>query len=334
MNYLDTAISPYKIIQQESKPKYPIHVAIDPVNICNHNCPKCYFRKDSTADLQIERDTRGHILEFDVIKNLFDEIKGYTKSITLVGGGDPIVHPKIKEIVDYGNECGFEMGVVTNGGLDRGLSNCEWIRVSMDATTPEVYEYTHGVKDFDVTLENIKKLVKTNKFVGVSFLIYPENRHQTYDAAVLAKSLGVKYVQYKPVYTDECGDEHVEYFDEVAEEINKAKELQTEDFKVLDFWNRVNDLTGGKKDYSFCGVQDYVTQIGADGEVYICCIYKYNKAYSFGNINQQSFGKIWNGAVRNKKCNIDISKCPPCFYNKQNEIIEYMRSEKIHENFI
>lgn len=334
MNYQDTAISPYKIIQQPAFPKYPIHVALDPVNICNHNCPKCYFRKDSTADLKIERDTRGYTLDFEVIKKLFDEIKGYTKAITLVGGGDPIVHPKIKEIVDYGNACGFEMGVVTNGGIDKGLENCEWIRVSMDATTSEVYEYTHGVKTFDVTLENIKKLVKTNKFVGVSFLIYPENKHQTYDAAVLAKSLGVKYVQFKPVYTDECGNEHKEYFDEVVSEIKRAKLLETEDFKVLDFWDRVNDLTYRPKEYSTCGVQDFVTQIGADGEVYICCIYKYNKNYSFGNINEKSFSEIWNGAIREKKSKIDVKKCPPCFYNKQNEIIEYKRSDKIHENFI
>jgi len=334
MNYLDTAISPYKIVEQPSFPKYPIHVAVDPVNICNHNCPKCYFRKDSTADLKIERDTRGYKLELEIIKKLFDEIRGHTKAITLVGGGDPIVHPQIKEIVDYGNECGFEMGVVTNGGLDKDLSNCEWIRVSMDATTPEVYEYTHGSKDFNVTIKNIKKLVRTNKLVGVSFLIYPENKHQVYESAVLAKSLGVKYIQFKPVYTDECGNEHKNYYDEVTNEIKRTKKLETEDFKILDFWDRVNDLIEGKKDYSFCGAQDYVTQIGADGEVYICCIYKYNKKYSFGNINNESFANIWGGIMRKKLREIDVKKCPPCFYNKHNEIIEYKRADKIHENFI
>lgn len=334
MTYIDTAISPYKIINQEKDPKYPIHIAIDPANICNHNCPKCFFRKDSTADLKIPRDTKGYLLDLDVIKRLFDEVKGYTKAITLVGGGDPIVHPHIEDIIDYGNKCGFEVGIVTNGGINKKLKGCEWIRVSLDATTPDTYLYTHGTKELNHTIENIKYFIKNNKVVGVSFLIYPQNRHEVYEAAILAKSLGVKYIQYKPVYTDECGEEHKPYFEEVARDIKKAKLLETDDFKVLDFWDRVNDLTSREKEYSSCGVQDYVTQIGANGEVYICCIYKYNDDYSFGNINNQSFSKIWNGAIRKNKSKIDIKKCPPCFYNKQNEIIEYMRSDKIHNSFI
>ncbi len=336
MNYLDTAISPYKIIQQPIYPDYPVHVAIDPVNICNHNCPKCFFRKDSDANLHIDRDTRGFKLDYQVIKNLFDEIKNHTKSITLVGGGDPIVHPEIENIIEYGNSCGFQMGMVTNGGLSkkRKIENCEWIRVSLDATTSEIYKYTHGVSDIDITLKNIQEYVKNNTLVGISFLIYPENRHQVYDAAVLAKDLGAKYLQYKPVYTDDFGNEHKTYYDEVANEINRAKELQSNEFKVLDFWDRVNDLTERNKEYSTCGIQNHVTQIGADGEVYMCCIYKYNNKYSFGNINKQSFKKLWNSAKRKQLKQIDVKKCPPCFYNKQNEIIEYLKSKKIHENFI
>lgn len=334
MNNLDTAISQYKVILQEPNPKYPVHVAIDPVNMCNHNCPKCFFRKDSTADLKIPRDTRGFTLSLDVIKGVMNDIKGHTKSITLVGGGDPIVHPQIEEIVNYGNECGFEMGIVTNGGLRKEIKGCEWVRVSMDATTSDVYEYTHGAKDFEKTLENIKNYVANNKLVGVSFLIYPENKHQVFDAAVLAKSLGVKYIQYKPVYTDECGQEHLEYFDEVAAEIKRANELVDDTFRIIDFWDRVNDLVDREKLYCKCGVQDYVTQIGANGEVYICCIYKYNDEYSIGNVNSQSFEEIWNSEKRKELCQIDVKKCPPCFYNKQNEMIEYMRSDMIHQNFI
>lgn len=334
MTYIDTAISPYKIIFQDPNPKYPPHIAIDPVNICNHNCPKCFFRKDSTADLKIPRDTKGYVLDLDRIKELFDEVKGHTKAITLVGGGDPIVHPKIEEIVDYGNKCGFEMGIVTNGSLKKRLENCEWIRVSLDAVTPETYSYTHGSTELDKTIENIKYFISKNKMVGVSFLIYPENRHEVYEAAVLAKSLGVKYIQFKPVYSDDCGDEHKPYFNEVSEAIKKAKTLENDVFKVLNFWDRVNDLTQREKEYSSCGVQDFVTQIGANGEVYMCCIYKYNDEYSFGNINNQTFREIWDGSLRKKMSKIDVKKCPPCFYNKQNELIEYMRSDKVHKNFI
>jgi len=334
MNYQDTAISPYKIIEQPDHPKYPIHVAIDPVNICNHNCPMCFFRKDSEANLHIKRDTRGYVLDLEIIKNLFDEIKHHTKAITLVGGGDPIVHPHIEKIINYGNNCGFKIGMVSNGGIKKEIRDCEWIRISMDAATAKTYEYTHGSKDFNITLENIKEYIKNNKFVGVSFLIYPENRHEVYDAAILAKDLGVKYIQYKPVYTDNCGDEHRPYYTDVADDIKRVKELQTNDFKVLDFWDRVNDLTDRPKEYSTCGVQDYVTQIGADGEVYICCIYKYNVEYSFGNINNESFCEIWNGKMREKLRKIDVKKCPPCFYNKHNEIIEYKRADKVHKEFI
>jgi len=334
MNTILTAITPYKIIEHGPSPEFPAHITLDPANVCNHRCPKCYFRHTSDADLGVERDRKGYILAYEAIDRLFTDIAGKVRAVTLIGGGEPLMHPRIEDIIRRGLEHGFELGMVTNGGIRKEVRGLEWIRVSLDATTPDVYRYTHGVDTLDQTIENIRYYVAHNKFVGMSFLIYPENHHQTLDAARLAAGLGVGYIQFKPVLSDECGQEHLPYAAKVSEMLAKAKELTRDDFQIIDLWHRVSDLVTCTRNYTRCGIQDYVTQVGANGEVFICCIYKYNNAYSIGNITERSFVEIWKGERRKKLQGINVASCPRCFHDRQNELIEYMRSDKLHANFI
>ena len=60
-------------------------------------------------------------------------------------------------------------------------------------------------KVFNLVIENIKKVIRrtkelgTNCDVGFKFLLHPVNFHEIYDAAKLAKDLGIQDFHLRPV---------------------------------------------------------------------------------------------------------------------------------------
>lgn len=87
-------------------PKYPKTVHLYITNECNLNCEKCHYRNSSDPKEEIS---------FNTIKGLFKEWKQYGLTSIAIGGGEPLLHPSITEIVDLGREMGFFMAVTTNG---------------------------------------------------------------------------------------------------------------------------------------------------------------------------------------------------------------------------
>lgn len=87
-------------------PKFPKSVHLYITNACNLNCVKCHYRNPDDALIH---------LRFEQIKILFHEWKSYGLTSIAIGGGEPLLHPNIIEIVKLGKTLGFHMAVTTNG---------------------------------------------------------------------------------------------------------------------------------------------------------------------------------------------------------------------------
>lgn len=101
----------------------PFHVSLSPTNLCNRRCHFC-----SCADRKVTDQ-----FSLDSIQELY-KVLSYcgTRAITITGGGEPLLHRQINEII---MSCPFEMGLVTNGdALERlelpALNRLTWMRVS------------------------------------------------------------------------------------------------------------------------------------------------------------------------------------------------------------
>ena len=101
-------------------------------------------------------------------------------------------------------------------------------------------------------------------------------------------------------------------------------------------------LTGRKialennKNYEKCLFQHFVAVVGANGNIYPCCWTKNLTPHILGSINEESFKDIWFGEKRkNYLKNQNLKDCPPCWFDKNNEFLNYLVKDKPrHVNFV
>ncbi|WP_300462900.1 radical SAM protein [Desulfobacula sp.] len=337
-------LSPFKIIHHNIDQKFPIHVEIDPTSTCQQDCIRCSYKQniDGKRDYIIHKQNAR--LPYDKFLDLIDELKTIgIKAITLSGGGEPLIYPKIESIIDHILTSGIQIGVITNLStkIDTGLlSKAIWVRVSLDAASHKIYETVHRPKNqnaFSLVCENISSIIKKNDSIdlGVNFLIQPENYSEIYDAARLVKKLGAKYIRFAPV----IATDHIDYeqlFGECDSLLQKSLSLIDDQFHVFITKERFNSLKKNKKNYSYCYKQKIHPLIGADGNIYPCCLLKYYDRHILGSILNDTFVNVWQGEKRKDWLSkLDVDLCPPCWFDETNLFIEYLLTNNpSHVNFV
>ncbi|AUM63584.1 radical SAM protein [Brevibacillus laterosporus] len=79
---------------------------IEITSVCNLACSFCP---------QTGRQAR--FIKLDTFTNILDQIKPHTKHIYLHVKGEPLLHPKIDQLLDVSHEKGFKVNITTNGTL-------------------------------------------------------------------------------------------------------------------------------------------------------------------------------------------------------------------------
>ncbi len=331
------------IIEGENNP--PISCEIDPSNICNHSCFWCInddFR--STSRVMLPKD-----LMFRTIEELGDF---GVKSVVFTGGGEPLTNPATIEGLYKIVEHGMETAIVTNGGLldakkaEAIIDTCSYARLSLDSGSTAVHREIHSPvnpeKDtFDKIIKNIKLLVDTKARkkkkcnLGVGYLVFPANYKQIYTTAKLLKEIGIDYIQIRPPYMDGVNmSDHIRIQTEKL--IEEALKLDDENFHVFPIMHRFDEVSNTDRSYNKCLGHALVGVVGADGKVYLCCQLRGQEKFCFGDLREHSFKEIWKSQRRQDVINsIQLDMCPPCRYNKYNEILDYLADkERPHKNFL
>lgn len=266
---------------------FPISCEIDPSNNCMLNCSFCRFaafRKKEKVDL-----------DWDVYVTLLSELySGGTKAITFTGGGEPLMHPKFNTMVAFANGLNFELGLITNGVNLHKLESPDtfkFIRVSIDAATPETYKTIKKGNLFDNVIRNIEAIIDRSKVaVGLSYVVCKENRDELEKASILAKELGVAYIQFKPAWTN-----HKAFTDYVPPE--GAGVIVTERY-----------IPEGRLP---CTIAGLVGVVGADANLYFCCQHRGNPKYRLGSLKKGSFINYWKERMLLQP---NVERCPQCRY--------------------
>ena len=328
----------------------PTQAQIDITNECNHRCPNCICRLYKNTGLNATYDNKQFI-PIDRIVKILDELKEIgVPSIEYTGGGEPQCHPNFSTILNETIDKGFEWSLVTNGAksdLKRNLlyfKKAEWIRVSADASCAKTHSIMHGtsLEDFDNVVQFIRILAHecVDTIIGVSFLVSSLNYKEIVDATKMFKDLGVSNMRFAVVYNPKGMSLYDGIWDEIVELMKEAKKLETKKFKVFDLVHTTShDMITYKRDYSFCGYQQFTTIIGADQNVYPCCTLRYNENTSLGDLSKQSFKDIWFGEKRRNWLKSDylngICSNHSCLMDKKNEFIDYLVQENPpHANYI
>lgn len=300
-----------------------------------------------------EKFDNADMLSYEKVAEIISDCGSMgVKAIQITGGGEPLVHPRIYDILDdiSGN---FELALVTNGmALTPDISNLlvehgSWIRISLDAATPETYSASRAVKQemFTKTIENISYLVgKRNStmsdlVIGIGFVVNDLNYKEIYQAVELASSLGVDNIRISGAFTPQGFELFKPFFNEARKAAANAKTVfERSNFTVFNlFDDRVKD-TQEVQDYDFCPVKEIQSYIGADYNVYTCCTLAYNKKGLVGSIKDQRFLELWDSAHKEelfcKHNPKEICKLP-CLYKSKNEFINYcIKKNPKHVAFI
>ncbi|NJM50808.1 MAG: radical SAM protein [Sphingomonadales bacterium] len=294
----------------------PLVVDLDPTTFCDLACPECIssgvLNKGQFSALRIER--------------LAEElVEAGVKGVILIGGGEPLMHRSIGKIITTLSDGGVKVGMVTNGTLiDRHIEilaeRMSWIRVSMDAASPEIYDRFRPsgrkVSVFPKVIENITNLAKVKKGrLGYSFLlmqrrdennvIYETNYDQVLKAGQLAKSIGCDYLEVKAVFDDGhfVIEEAAADIQKVQDQLDALAKIEDESFRVLrsSTWTALK--TGADreqpKNYNSCHIAELRATITPSG-VYSCAYHRGSEKGLIGDVTDTSLRSMWKDAVTRK----------------------------------
>ena len=86
----------------------PVCFEIDASNYCQNNCDFCMFASHI-------KKNRVHFPTDLYYKLLWNFKRSGVKAFTFTGGGEPLMHPNIREMIKSTDYVGLKVGLVTNG---------------------------------------------------------------------------------------------------------------------------------------------------------------------------------------------------------------------------
>jgi len=298
---------------QKNKKIIPVHIQLNPENKCNLNCPFCSCaNRNRSEQLSLEKCV-------DIMK-MFKSLGG--KSVTLTGGGEPLLHPKINEIITEIKDLGYEIGLVSNGTVmkklePKTLSQLTWCRVSFS-----------DFRKFDNKfISNIDYIIENAPDLDMAF------------SYVLTESINFKNLIGIIKYANEHSFTHVRIVSDLLnldnimsmEEIREKIQGEVDDRIVL-YQGRKEPTKGTK----YCYISLLKPLVGANGQVYPCCGTQYaeeDPTLDYGeNMNMGSVDEFEERF--NNQDFFDGRICAKCYYQKYNEVLGALLSDIKHKEFL
>jgi MoaA/NifB/PqqE/SkfB family radical SAM enzyme len=191
-----------QVIEKKSIKKRPWRLfQVESAIACNLKCVMCPWR-----EIAKKAENRGIMAPaiWDAIRPFLDRVQ----SVDFTGGGEPLLQPKLAEWIADATTAGCKTGFLSNGLpltesklktiLEAGVN---WICISMDGATAEMYNKIRVGFDFDRLSENVARIARLR--VGnlpktmINFVLMNINVHQIEDIVKLAARLGVDQVNFK-----------------------------------------------------------------------------------------------------------------------------------------
>lgn len=261
------------------------NVSLEVTRSCNLRCKHCY--NDSGVRKRNE-------LSFEEIKQLIAQFENTGVLNVMLTGGEPLLHPRLFDIIEYIREHFMSCMLFTNGTLlteemvtalkGRVLS----VTVSIDGAVPQTHDSFRGVPNsFEKTVRAVKMLKEAGIPVRCSACIHRGNLGEVVDIVRLLEELKVKPDRMRPVsYTGRSEESAVcvspEEYGNVLEALKQYEKVR-KDVKL--------ELPSSLK-IKNCGIGRKSIVIRSDGEVAPCP--PFPGEVSLGNVRECTLAEIWN----------------------------------------
>jgi len=287
IQYLNTNLpdraAPYLIFRYKFKTNpimktvsdFPIYLLIEPVSACNLRCTMCFQIDKNFSDNQ---NFMG-MMDLELFKQVIDQAyQGGTGAITLASRGEPTLHPKLGDMLEYCAGKFFELKLNTNATkLNEKLihqilkSDVTDVVFSVDSYTKEDFEKIRVGAVFEQVINNIQKF----KMIREQF--YPNSKCATRISGVQVDK------KQDPKKFKEFWEKYVDHVTVVPMQIR------------WDTYHNPKEIAGTKP----CDLLWERMYVWYDG---ICnpCDMDYMSKLSTGSVKDKSIREIWHGELYSK----------------------------------
>lgn len=143
--------------------EFPMMCVLSFVYVCNAKCPYCPY---TNSEIRFDYRDRPFMNE-DTFKIIATQCGEYGAWVRLSGGGEPMLHPKAVELMEYAKKVGGKVGLITNGSrfteentkrlLEAGV---DMIEFSVDAADEKAYARVRKGLDWETLLKNVCRMVE------------------------------------------------------------------------------------------------------------------------------------------------------------------------------
>lgn len=176
---------------------------------CNLACRHCWI-----APKFQDKEKSYPSLDFDIFRFIAEQAKAMNVSGVKLCGGEPLLHPRITEILELVKYYNFSLAIETNGVLCTPqiaslIAQCSnpSVSVSLDGTDAKTHEWMRGVDGcFEDTIRGVKNLVNAGLRPQIIMSIVQRNKGQIEAMVRLAESLGCGSVKFNLVQPTARGE--------------------------------------------------------------------------------------------------------------------------------
>ena len=131
--------------------EFPLMIVISIIYPCNYGCPNCPYTDSNSEIRKFYHERKGDLFPVPLWQKIATEAGPYGAWLRCTGGGEPMLHPHMVDMVEFAREKGARVWMNTNGSmfgplpqfrkkLERVIgANIDLIEFSMDAGDAETY---------------------------------------------------------------------------------------------------------------------------------------------------------------------------------------------------
>lgn len=266
----------------------PFMVQIFPVYACNFSCNYCLH---SVPKSQRNFVSGTSLLNFELYKKSIDDLKSFPQKLKMLrfaGTGEPLLHPKISEMVAYARDAEIteSLEIVTNGSLltpefsDKLINaGLNWLRVSIQGVADEQYKTVSAVE------QSVDKLVE-----NLTYFFNNKKNTKVYIKTIDIALSETDREQFNRLFEPISDILAIENLTPATEHIDYTK-ISSKDLTATQDGVAVSNA-------EVCSQPFYMMQINPDGYVVPCCAME--TATVLGDVSKERLLDIWHGKKLNE----------------------------------
>jgi pyruvate-formate lyase-activating enzyme len=148
-------------IRPEAK-DFPMMCVLSMTYVCNAQCPNCPYTNSEIREGFKDQP----MMSEGTFKIIADQCGEHGAWIRISGGGEPMLHPKAVELIEYAKFRGAKVGLITNGSKFNAVNalrllnaQTDMIEFSVDAADSETYAKVRNGLDWKLLLSNAMQMV-------------------------------------------------------------------------------------------------------------------------------------------------------------------------------